>query len=134
VAASDIGVTAKGGVITLTGKVCNFAEKHAAEVAAGRVKGVKAVAEEIEVKLPFDMKRGDDKIAAAALHRFAWNNSAPQDAVKIRVEKGWITLTGQVEWSFQKEAAEHDVRYFFWRCRCIQSYRHQACGQRGEHQ
>ena len=81
VTAAHIGVTARGGVVTLTGHVESFIEKHAAETAARRVKGVKAVAEEIEVKLPFQRKRGDDDIAAAAIERLSWDSSGPADAV-----------------------------------------------------
>jgi len=110
VTAAHIGVTADAGVITLTGHVESFEQKHAAEAAASRVRGVKAVAEEIEVLLPFERKRGDDAIAAAAIERLAWNASLPPDAVKVKVEKGWITLTGQVDWHYQQGAAEQDVR------------------------
>jgi osmotically-inducible protein OsmY len=113
VTAAHIGVIAKDGVITLSGHVENYAEKHAAETAVGRVKGVKAVAEELEVRLPFDTKRGDDAIAAAAIDRLAWDVSVPRDAVKVKVEKGWVTLTGQVGWHYQREAAEQDVRRLF---------------------
>jgi osmotically-inducible protein OsmY len=113
VTAAHIGVIAKDGVITLSGHVENYAEKHAAETAVGRVKGVKAVAEELEVRLPFDTKRGDDAIAAAAIDRLAWDVSVPRDAVKVKVEKGWVTLTGQVGWHYQREAAEQDIRRLF---------------------
>jgi osmotically-inducible protein OsmY len=113
ITAAHIGVTAKGGVVALTGHVESFMEKHAAETAAGRVKGVKAVAEEIEVRLPFDTKRGDEEIAAAAIERFSWDVSVPPDAIKVKVEKGWVTLTGVVDWHYQKEAAEQDVRGLF---------------------
>jgi len=110
VTAGHIGVTARHGVVTLTGHVENFAEKHAAETAAGRVKGVVAVAEEIEVKLPFERQRGDEEIAAAATERLSWDVSVPKDAVKVKVEKGWITLSGEVDRHFQRNAAEQDVR------------------------
>ena len=110
VTAAHIGVTAKDGVVALTGHVENYMEKFAAERAVGRVKGVKAVAEEIEVRLPIDTNRSDEEIAAAALNRLAWSVSVPRDVVKVRVEKGWVTLTGEVEWHYQKDAAEHDVR------------------------
>ncbi|MFN0194770.1 MAG: BON domain-containing protein [Aestuariivirga sp.] len=108
--AAHIGVTAKDGVIALMGHVENFSQKRAAERAAGRVKGVKAVAEEIEVRLPFNTKRGDEEIAAAAIERLAWDVSVPKDAIKVKIEKGWVTLTGQVDWHYQKEAAEQDIR------------------------
>ncbi len=111
VEASHIGVTARDGVVTLMGHVGSYVEKYAAETAAGRVKGVKAVAEEIEVRLPFSIKHGDEEIATAAVDRLAWNSSVPKDSVKIRVEKGWITLTGAVEWNYQKTSAVHDIRW-----------------------
>ncbi|MDW5317502.1 BON domain-containing protein [Rhizobium sp. PL01] len=108
--AAHIGVTAKNGVVTLSGHVDSYMEKQAAEKAARRVKGVKAVAEEIEVKLAFDAKRTDDEIAAAALNRLEWDVEVPNDIIRIKVEKGWVTLTGEVEWHFQQVAAERDVR------------------------
>jgi osmotically-inducible protein OsmY len=102
---AHIGVSAHDGVVTLNGHVQNFSQKLAAEKAVGRVKGVKSVAEEIEVKLPFDIERGDEDIASAAIERLAWDSSVPRDAVKVRVEKGWVTLSGKVDWHYQKEAA-----------------------------
>ncbi len=113
VTAAHIGVTAKAGVVTLSGHVDSFANKYAAERAARRVKGVLAVAEEIEVHLPFDTKRGDDEIAAAAIERLTWDVSIPRDAVKVKVEKGFVTLTGEVPSFYQKEAAQQDVRRLF---------------------
>jgi osmotically-inducible protein OsmY len=110
VAAAHIGVVAREGVVTLTGHVESFAQKHAAETAARLLKGVKAVAEEIEVRLPFDALREDDDIAGAALERLAWDVSVPREAVKVMVEKGHVSLTGQVEWQYQRAAAEQDVR------------------------
>ena len=110
VTAGHIGVTASAGVVTLSGHVDSYAKKYAAEAAARRVKGVKAVAEEIEVRLPFETKRSDEEIAAAAIERLSWNVSVPKESVQVKVENGWVTLTGQVDWWFQKEAAEHDIR------------------------
>jgi osmotically-inducible protein OsmY len=110
VTAGHIGVTANAGIVTLTGPVENFAEKHAAETAARRVRGVLGVAEEIEVQIPFERQRGDDDIAAAALERLAWDVSVPREAVSVRVEKGWLTLNGEVDAYYQKQAAEQDVR------------------------
>ncbi len=110
VTAGHIGVTANAGVVTLSGHVDSYAMKHAAEMAARRVKGVKAVAEEIEVRLPFDTKRTDEEIAAAAIDRLSWNMSIPKDSIQIKVEHGWVTLTGQVDWWFQKDAADQDIR------------------------
>jgi osmotically-inducible protein OsmY len=108
--AAHIGVTTKDGVVTLMGSVESYAEKHGAETAALRVKDVKAVAEEIEVKLPFSVKHGDSEIADAAVNRLAWDSSVPKDAVKITVSKGWVTLTGDVHWHYQHDAAADAVR------------------------
>jgi len=113
ITAGHIGVTAVNGVVTLTGHVHSFAQKHAAETAAGRVKGVKAVAEEIEVRLGNGMMRSDEQIAEAAVTSIAWDGSVPADKVKVKVEKGWVTLTGEVKWQFQKQAAETDTRRLF---------------------
>ena len=110
VTAAHIGVTASNGVVSLNGHVESYAEKFAAEAAVRRVKGVHAIAEEIEVRLPFDRERGDDDIAAAAVNRLFWDVSVPRDGVQVKVEKGWVTLTGQVDWHYQKEAAELDIR------------------------
>jgi osmotically-inducible protein OsmY len=110
VAAGQIGVTANAGVITLTGQAESYATKHAAETAAGRVKGVLAVADEIEVQVPFERKREDGEIAAAVLDRLAWDVSVPRDSVKVVVDQGWVTLTGEVAWNYQRKAAEQDVQ------------------------
>jgi osmotically-inducible protein OsmY len=109
VVAAHIGVTANAGIVTLSGHVETFAEKHAAETAALRVRGVKAVAEDIRVQLPFERIHGDDDIAAAAVERLAWDTSVPKGMTTVKVDHGWITLTGQVPWFFQKEAAGQDV-------------------------
>jgi osmotically-inducible protein OsmY len=105
---AERGFPAHDGVVTLNGHVQNFSQKLAAEKAAARVKGVKAVAEEIEVKLPFDIKRGDEDIASAAIERLARDSSVPRDAVKVRA--GWVTLSGAVEWHYQTEAAAQNIR------------------------
>jgi osmotically-inducible protein OsmY len=110
VTAAHIGVSANAGVVTLTGHVDNYAAKAAAENAVRRVKGVRAVAEEMEVHLPMDTRRDDAAIAAAAIERLAWNVSVPRDAITVSVEKGWVALSGEVDWWYQKDAAEQDVR------------------------
>ena len=110
VSAGHIGVTANNGVVTLSGHVGSYADKRAAEIAARGVRGVKAVAEEIQVELMSDPRHLDEDIAAAAVARLTWNVSVPKDSVKVKVEKGWVTLTGQVNWWYQKEAAERDLR------------------------
>jgi osmotically-inducible protein OsmY len=107
--AAHIGVTANRGVVTLTGFVTNYAEKTMAERAARRVKGVKAIAEEIEVRLPSDTKRADDEIAARAIDILKWQVGVPADRIKVKVEKGVVTLTGEVDWQFQKTEADHVV-------------------------
>lgn len=108
--AAHIGVTAKDGIITLMGSVESYAEKHGVETAALRVKDVKGVAEEIEVKLPSHVQHGDAEIAEAAVNRLAWNVSVPKDAVKVTVAKGWVTLTGSVHWHYQHDSAADAVR------------------------
>src|ERR1700722_6607704 len=113
VTAAHIGVAANAGVVTLTGHVESLAQKHAAETAVRRVKGVKAVAEEIEVRLPYEKKRSDEEISGAAIGRFEWDVSIPRDAVKVTVDQGWVTLTGEVDWHYQKDAASMEFRALF---------------------
>jgi len=113
ISAAHIGVSANTGIVTLTGHVDSFLQKHAAQQAALRVKGVKAVADEIEVQLPFDLERTDDQIASAAVDRLWWDVAVPRDAIKINVDKGWVTLTGEVDWYYQKSAADDDIRRLF---------------------
>jgi osmotically-inducible protein OsmY len=108
--AAHIGVTADAGVVTLSGHVASYAEKKAAESAARRVRGVKAVAEEINVRLPADVNWTDAEIAAVVVDRLEWDVLLPKDAVKVKVEHGWVTLSGEVAWNYQKEAAAQDVR------------------------
>lgn len=110
VTAAHIGVTARDGVITLSGHVHRFAEKQEAQAAALRVKGVNAVAEEIEVKLPSDSQWSDDEIAKAALNRLDWDSTVPKGAIKVTVQDGFVTLTGKVNWHFEQNAAEQDIR------------------------
>ena len=105
VTAAHVGVTAKDGVVTLTGHVPTFWEKGAAEAAAARVKGVKAVVEEIKVGL-LGNPEPDERLAEDALRNLSKDTSLPEDRVRVKVEKGHITLTGEVEWKFQKTAAE----------------------------
>jgi osmotically-inducible protein OsmY len=107
---AEIGVAAKDGVITLSGFVDSYADKHAAERAAERVSGVKAVAEDIEVKLPGMFQRSDTDVAHAAVNALRWDIRVPDDRIKLRVENGWIFLEGDVEWQFQKSAAVAAVR------------------------
>jgi osmotically-inducible protein OsmY len=111
ITAGEIGVTALDGVITLTGEVPSYFEKIEAEHIAGNVSGVKAIAEELKVKLPSFYERTDTDIAESALNALAWNIGVPRDQAKVKVENGWVTLTGQVEWYFHKMAAENAVHH-----------------------
>ncbi|MDI1229260.1 MAG: BON domain-containing protein [bacterium] len=109
--AAHIEVTAHDGVITLTGHVGSFAQKCAAEKVTIRMAGVKALAEEIEVRLPSENKRSDEDIAAAAVHCLSWDSFVPHDRVKVTVEKGWLTLSGKLNWSFERKAAANAVAH-----------------------
>jgi osmotically-inducible protein OsmY len=107
---AEIGIAAKGGVVTLTGFVDSYAEKFSAERTAERVGGVKAVADEIKVKLPGSHQRSDTDIAHAVVNALRWDIQVPDDRIKATVEEGWIALDGEVEWQYQKWAAEGAVR------------------------
>jgi osmotically-inducible protein OsmY len=107
-AAGHIGVTAEAGIVTLTGHVASFQEKQAAEEAASRVRGVKALVQNIEVRLSALARRPDDEVAAAALERLAWDETVP-DTIHVTVRDGWVTLTGEAPWHYQKVNAERDV-------------------------
>jgi osmotically-inducible protein OsmY len=109
--AAHVGVAAKDGVITLSGSVSSYWEKYEAVTAAKRVYGVRAVVDEIEVKLPGSSERTDTDIAEAAVRALKNTFSVPQDKIKVTVRGGWITLEGEVEWHYQRDAAESAVRY-----------------------
>lgn len=108
--AAHIGVAVDKGVVTLSGHVGSYAEKLAAERVVQRVKGVRAIAQEIEVRLPSDKKTNDDEIAQRALSVISWDTTIPDHKLKIKVQDGWITLSGEVEWYFQRQGAEAAVR------------------------
>jgi len=105
---NEIGVIVKDGVVTLTGWVDSYLKKWSAEDAVHRVTGVKAVANDLEVKL--SVERTDPDIAAAAVRALEWDAFVPSEKVKATVSKGWVTLKGEVEWQYQKEDAERVVR------------------------
>lgn len=107
--AAAIGVAVEDGVVTLSGHVASHAEKVAAEHAAARVRGVKAIVSELEVKLPDSSHSTDEEIAKAAIHALSWNTPVPADRIRVRVENGWITLEGDVDWRYQKIAAYNAV-------------------------
>jgi osmotically-inducible protein OsmY len=107
---NEVGVIVKDGVVTLTGWVDSFIKKWSAERAALRVDGVRAVANDIEVRLNAADERTDGDIAAAATRALEWDFIVPDDKIKVTVSKGWVTLKGTVEWEFQRRAAERAVR------------------------
>jgi osmotically-inducible protein OsmY len=108
--AAHVGVAVKDGVVTLTGHLETYGEKHAIERALQRVAGVRATAIELDVKLEPGHKRGDSDIAAAANSALRWNTLVPVDRVQLTVERGWVTLSGELDWDFQRLAAEKQVR------------------------
>ncbi len=103
---ADIGVAVNDGVVTLSGFVKTYPEKLAAEKAARRVAGVKAIAEEIKVRFASDPKTADHEIAKRIIDMFAWSVSIPDDKIKVKVEHGWVTLTGTVDWFYQSNEAK----------------------------
>ena len=106
VAPNEIGITVKNGVVTLTGHVDSFYKKWAAEQAAHRVRGVMAVASDLELRLPSTSERTDDEIAATAVQAIESDALLAGNKLQVTVSQGWITVSGEVEWNFQKEDAE----------------------------
>ena len=109
--ATKIGVTAADGVVTLTGIVRSFTDRWMAEKIAKRVGGVEGVANELHVALVDEDRRDDTDIAVSALNALEWNSRVPKEHVKVTVREGWIQLEGEVEWEFQRRAAEDAVRW-----------------------
>jgi osmotically-inducible protein OsmY len=107
--AAEIGVTAKDGIITLTGVVDSYAKKSEAEKAAKNVVGVKAVVEKIQLQFGSCDKADDNQIATSILNSFNWNWKIANDNVKVKVEDGWVTLDGELQWNYQKEAAQNSA-------------------------
>lgn len=107
---TNIGVAVKDGVVTLTGHLDTYAEKYAVERAVQRVAGVRALALELDVKLAPDHVRSDAEIAEAAESAFRWHALIPADRIKLKVEKGWVTLSGELDWEYQRRLAEKAVR------------------------
>ncbi|HEX5597335.1 MAG TPA: BON domain-containing protein [Micromonosporaceae bacterium] len=106
---NEIGATVRDGVVTLAGWVDNYAKKWAAERAAHRIRGVRAVANDIEVRLPTSAKRTDADIAIAATRALEWDAFVPLEDLDVTVSDGWVTLQGEVEWEYQRRAAERAV-------------------------
>lgn len=103
--AANIGVMVEDGVVTLTGHVETYAEKITAEKITARVKGVRGIAQEIEVRPVGANQTADDEIAKRVVNTLRWNTSVPKDEVQVKVSKGWVTLTGTVEWNYQRDVA-----------------------------
>ncbi len=108
--AAHIGVAVDQNVVTLTGHVGSYAQKIAAISAVRRVKGVQGIADEIDVRSSPDEKTSDDEIAKRAINMLIWDSVVPSDAIQVTVHNGLVTLTGKVNWQYQKSSAERDVR------------------------
>ena len=107
----EIGVTVRDGVVTLTGFVPDYAQRRVAARAAERVVGVRAVAQELMVKVPQPHQRSDTELAHQVVNALAWDIEVPDDKIKARVQDGWVTLEGDVDWQYQRSSAERAVRY-----------------------
>jgi osmotically-inducible protein OsmY len=107
----EIGISVRSGVVTLTGSVSTFAQKLAAAEAAERVAGVRAVAQELTVKAYDSSQESDTELAHQILSTLKWEIEVPHQAIRARVENGWVTLEGEVDWQYQRKAAERVVRY-----------------------
>jgi osmotically-inducible protein OsmY len=108
--AADIGVTVENGIVTLRGDIKTYSEKAAAERVALRVYGVKAVANDLSVRLGTELKRTDTEIAQAAVNVLKWNSRLPADQITVAVSNGWVTLKGTVDWNYQRDLAGKTVR------------------------
>ena len=108
--AAHIGVAVEKGVVTLSGQVASYVEKLAVEKAVKRVKGVRAIAEEIKVRFSSDRKTADSEIAARAVNILKWSAAVPPNSVDVKVQDGWIALSGEVDWHYQRSDAEIEVR------------------------
>ncbi|WP_343631115.1 BON domain-containing protein [Fluviicola sp.] len=106
---SEIGVAVKNGVVTLSGTVDTYLEKTTAEKAALKVAGVKGLAEDIQINLPFNHQKTDTELAQAALDALKWNVLVPNDQIKIKAENGWITAKGTVEWAYEQNAVRDAI-------------------------
>ena len=108
--AAHIGVAVDKGVVTLSGHVGSYAEKTAAVRAARRIRGVRAIADDIEVRYASDKKTSDDEIAKRAIDILEWDTVVPSGSIDVTVREGWVTLSGNVDWYYQKKAAEEDIQ------------------------
>jgi osmotically-inducible protein OsmY len=108
--ATNVGVAVKNGIVTLSGHLDTYAEKFAIERVASRVSGVHAVALELDVKLASNHVRSDTEIAASVEAALRWNALIPADKIRVKVEKAWVTLSGELEWDYQRREAVRVVR------------------------
>ncbi|MEL4454428.1 BON domain-containing protein [Lutimonas vermicola] len=106
---TQIGVIVENGVVTLSGVVDSYSKKLAAEKAVKRVKGVRAIAEDVEVKYGISYKKTDKEVAKAVIKALEWNSAVPDEDIKVKVEDGWVILSGEVAWDYQKKAAKKTV-------------------------
>eukprot|EP00873_Tetraselmis_striata_P030040 jgi/Tetstr1/450304/TSEL_037340.t1 len=106
---ADIGVAVEAGIVTLTGHVSSYSQKLKAEEVVNRVRGVRGIAEKIEIRVGH-ARQEDDQIAKRAVNSLQWDSSVPDEKIKVKVQNGWLTLTGEVDWDFERKAAEHAVR------------------------
>jgi osmotically-inducible protein OsmY len=107
---AGVGVAVAEGIVTLSGSVDTWIQKHAVERATRRVAGVRGLAVDLQVRLAPGHRRTDAEIAQAALHALAWHSLVPEDRVKVEVDDGWVTLRGEVDWGYQSATAEQAVR------------------------
>ncbi len=107
--ANDIGVAVEDGIVTLSGHVPNFSQKQAVERVVARVKGVRGIAEEIEVRYPGGSGIADDEIARRVLDTLKWSTQVPDGKVQVTVQKGWVTLSGKLDWNYQKVGAANAI-------------------------
>jgi osmotically-inducible protein OsmY len=107
--ANDIGVAVEDGIVTLSGHVQNYSQKQAAERIVARVKGVRGIAEELEVRYPGGSGVADDEIARRVLDTLKWSTRVPDGKVQVTVQKGWVTLTGSLDWNYQKVGAANAI-------------------------
>lgn len=108
--ANHVGVAVKNGVVTLTGHLDSYAQKHDVEKAVARVAGIRAMALELDVKLDPGHIRSDSEIAEAADSALMWNSQVPEERIQVKVEKGWVTLKGDLDWEYQRKSAETCIR------------------------
>lgn len=108
--AANIGVAAAKGVVTLSGHVTSYDQKLTVEETVRHVKGVKAIASELDVRYPWQKKTADDEIARRGVDILKWSETAPDGAIQLTVNQGWVTLAGCVDWQFQRQAVESQIR------------------------